>query len=90
MFVAGSVICILNFYLVLVREPLLRYLGRYDRHVSIVPVLGQLFAVLGMIIGWQYAWALWVGAALILLDMGGIHVALTVLAWHWVRQRQRE
>jgi hypothetical protein len=89
LFAVGGGICLLNLYLVVVREPLLKWLGRYDRHVSIVPVVGQLATGLGMMIGYPLPWVFWAGWALLLLDFGGLHVCALTLAVMFVQHRPR-
>lgn len=75
----GAFLCALNFYLVLIREPLLKRLGKYDRHVSIMPVVGQVFSAVGILVGWQSAFVFWTGVSLVLADLGGLHVALAMI-----------
>ena len=87
-FAFGAWIAAANFYLALLRYPLHRLRGGAPTSfgvVSAVPVVGQILLLFACQLLHAYPSAVRAGIILILLDLGGLHVALITLAWHLVR-----
>jgi hypothetical protein len=91
----GAVVCLVNFYLSWLRYPLHRARGASRetyRWVSGVPLVGSALVIA--------TWALWLrhdhsllldvaSWVLALVDTGGIHWFLLVMASDWFRRRRR-
>lgn len=93
--IAGGCICLLNFYLSILRYPLHRARGRSQdsyRWVSGVPLLGSL----ALVIGWAF-WTRHQGSrsldvaawSIALLDTGGIHWFVAAMAYQGFGSRAR-
>ena len=94
LFAFGTLIVATNFYLVLLRYPLHRLRGG-DRSnfkfVSVVPVVGQIVLLFACQLLGGHPTVVKAGMILMLLDLGGLHVALGTLAWfsvaEWIKGR---
>jgi hypothetical protein len=75
----GGFVSLLNVYLSLLREPLLRVCGRSPGRVSALPVVGSLLLFASAVLLWGY-WR-FVGTALALaaIDTGGLHWAFVAM-----------
>jgi hypothetical protein len=91
--IAGSVICLLNFYRSVLRYPIQRALGRSAesyRWASGIPVLGSVAVVVAWIFWTRHeqSRALDLAAGTIaLLDTGGIHWFIAALIYQWLKER---
>ncbi len=88
-FALGASLSLLNFYLSFVRVPLLRLLGRSPRFVSGFPLVGSLLLVVSAALLWSERWLALSALALVVLDTGGLHWFLGVLAWEAATSRSR-
>ena len=89
LFAFGAWIVATNFYLVVLRYPLHRLRGgdRSDfKFVSVVPVVGQIVLLLSCQLLGAYPSVVGAAMVLMLLDLGGLHIALGALAWFSVAE----
>jgi hypothetical protein len=89
----GGLICVLNFYLSLLRYPVfLRRGGKKEeyRHVSGFPLIGSALVAAALVFGKFDSWIFWSGVVIALLDTGGIHSFLATMAWFALRDRANQ
>jgi hypothetical protein len=88
--VLGASLSLLNFYVSVVRVPLLRACGWSPRWVSGIPLFGSMLLVLSAVLFWRERWAAVTALTLAVLDTGGIHWFFGALTWDLITARNRD
>ncbi len=86
----GGMICLWNFYLAFLRYPLFRFTGgqRADyRWDSGLPLIGSAIVAVAALCSLGDPWLLWPAIGLIVIDTGGLHWAIGVITYHWLKDR---
>ena len=81
LFIVGSLICCLNFYLSFLRYPLYKLCGWEYRWVSGCPAIGSLMLVIAVVLLQESPLLFWAGIVIALLDTGGLHWFAGVMIW---------
>jgi hypothetical protein len=85
LFSIAALIAVVNFYLSFVRAPIHWYRGRECPHVSGLPLLGNLFLIMSLLVleRTPFVWSLAIAVAV--LDTGGIVWLVLVFVWMGLR-----
>ncbi|MBL7214514.1 MAG: hypothetical protein ISS71_02415 [Phycisphaerae bacterium] len=92
-FILGSFISLLNFYLSFVRYPIYRLCGGTKENykwVSGIPVFGSVFVLIGIFILFHIKWVLVSGIIIGLLDTAGIHWCIGTLVYYSLFKKNNE
>ncbi len=91
--VTGGLICLLNFYLSVLRYPIHRLRGGKKEEykwASGIPMFGSLMVAISLIKFWQPTWLLITAIVLILIDTGGIHWFSGVMLWQRFSRNEKD
>jgi hypothetical protein len=86
-FAVAMLIAGMNFYLSFVRAPIYSLLGREYRHESVIPMVGNVFLIVALLLlEPSYAIGIW-AIAICAMDTGGLIWFLISISWHTMRGR---
>jgi len=91
LFIIGSLICFLNFYLSFLDYPVQRLIhGKKKKFKSIsgLPLVGSLFVAISLIFLYKSNLLLTVGLILIAIDTGGIHWFLGITLFYSLKDKK--
>lgn len=80
-FAVGAFVCLLNFYLSFLRNPLYKLFGREYKHVSGIPLFGSLLLIIAVTMLRERPLFFWSGITIALVDTGGLHWFAGIMLW---------
>ena len=83
LFIIGSLICFLNFYLSFLDYPVQKF-----KSISGLPLVGSLFVAISLIFLYKSNLLLTVGLILIAIDTGGIHWFLGITLFYYLKDKK--
>jgi hypothetical protein len=93
----AAVFATINFYLSFLRAPIYKLLGRDCPNVSGIPLIGNLFVLVAMLLVERTAAVWMIATLLILIDTGGLPWFLLTVSWmtlraqikpHWSKEQE--
>jgi hypothetical protein len=82
LFLFGTGIACLNFYLSFLAESLHAWWGKDYRYVSGIPLFGSIAIASAILLLWNNAVVFWLGILFIAIDTGGLHWYPIAVALH--------